>query len=74
MIMGREEHRGAGRVDLFEERQNVDREVRVEVTRGLVCQDERWLGNDRTRHGDALLLTAGEVAGPLGPGFAVYQL
>ena len=48
-------------VDLLEEREDVDRQMRVQVARGLVREDQRGLGHDRARHRDALLLAAREV-------------
>ena len=37
----------------------------VERTRGLVGEDDRRLGHEGTGHGDALLLAAGELSGPV---------
>src|SRR5207237_109657 len=36
---------------------------RVEVSRRLVCEQDEWIPGNRTRDGDALLLTAGELCG-----------
>ena len=49
-------------VDLLEEAEDVDRELRIEVAGGLVGEDERRLADDRARDGHALLLAAGEHA------------
>ena len=52
----------AGSVNLFEQGQNVDRQVRIEVSRRLVGKDQRRLGNDRARDGDSLLLPSRKAA------------
>src|SRR4029079_9021868 len=61
MVVGGEEHRGAGLVDLFEESEDVERQVRIEISGRLVSQEQRRLGHDRARHGHTLLFTAREV-------------
>ena len=61
-VVRREEHGRPGLVDLLEEAEDVDRELRVEVAGGLVGEDERRLADDGARDGDALLLAAGEDA------------
>src|SRR3990172_7660113 len=65
VIVRREEHGDARRVDLLEQREDVEREVRVEVARGLVREHERGLRHDGARDGHALLLAAGEIRRPL---------
>ncbi len=35
----------------------------VEVTSGLVGENDRWIGDEAARNGDALLLAAGELIG-----------
>ena len=71
-VVRREEHRGPALVDLLEEAEDVDRELRVEVAGGLVGEDERRLADDRARDRDALLLAArqdgrGVLAAPREP-------
>src|SRR5262249_3024862 len=62
-IVGREEDGGPALVDLLEEAEDVDGELRVEVAGGLVGEDEGRLADDGARDRDALLLAAGEHAG-----------
>ncbi len=52
---------GAGGVEVAEEMHHVKAVLAVEVAGGLVAEDELWVGNHGTGHGDALLLTAGEL-------------
>ena len=60
-----EQHCRPGRVDLFEESQNIDCEMRVEVAGGLVGEDERRLRHDRPGDRDTLFLTARQITGLL---------
>ena len=62
-VVGREEDGRARLVDLFEEAEEVDRELGVEVARRLVGEDERRLADDGAGDRDALLLAAREDAG-----------
>jgi hypothetical protein len=57
-IMGREQHRGAGIVDVFQQPENVEGELGVEIAGGFVGQHQRRLRHDGTSDGDALLLAA----------------
>ena len=68
--MGREEHRRARLVDVLEEPEDVDRELRIEVPGRLVGEEDRGLTDDRARDRDALLLAAGEDAGAVFPATA----
>src|SRR5687767_1449957 len=43
-------------VDILEEAQNIDCQLRVEISGGLIREDERRLPHDRSSHGHALLL------------------
>lgn len=64
-VVGREEHGRARLVDVLEQPEDVDGELRIEVARRLVGQDERWLADDGARHGDALLFAAAEHLRPI---------
>jgi hypothetical protein len=54
-------------VDLFEESEDVERELGVQVARRFVGKDERGLPNDGARDGDALLLTSRQHARRVSP-------
>ena len=60
--MRREENGRSVLVDFFEEPEDVDRELRIEVARRLVRENERRLADDRARDGDALLLATRQHA------------
>jgi hypothetical protein len=59
-VVGSEEDCGAGFVNLLEEAEDIEGELWVEVTGGLVGEDKGGLTDDGAGDGDTLLLTAGE--------------
>lgn len=61
-IVRREQDRGAGLVDVFEQTEDIDGELWVEVACRLVREDERRLVHDRARDGHSLLLAARQDA------------
>jgi hypothetical protein len=61
-IVRRKEHGRAALVDLLEEAEHVERELRIEIPGRLVRENQRRLTDDGARHRDALLLAAGEDA------------
>ena len=64
-LVGDQDDGAARLVQLVEQRQHVCGRHRVEVAGRLVGQDQRRLGDQRPRHRDPLLLTAGQLAGPV---------
>jgi len=58
-----EENRRAAFVDFFEETQDVDRELRIEIACRLIGEDQRGLTDDGSRNGNTLLFAAREHAG-----------
>src|SRR5688572_13781596 len=64
-IVSGEQHRHATRVDVVEQPQNVERELRIEVAGGFVREQQRRFAHERARDRDALLLAAGKPAGGL---------
>ena len=56
-----DEHRRAAGVDVAEQVHDLERQIRVEVARRLVGQDERRLVDERARDRDALLLAARQL-------------
>jgi hypothetical protein len=54
---------GKARLKLDELGTRLHAELRVEVRKRFVHQVHLWMSDDRAAHGDALALTAGEVAG-----------
>ena len=52
-------------VEVVEQGEHVGGRRRVEVAGGLVGEDQRGLGDQRPGDGDALLLAAGQLAGPV---------
>ncbi len=61
--VGHHDDGGALVVQLAEQLHHLAAVLRVEVAGGLVGKDELGTGDDGTGDGDALLLTAGELAG-----------
>ena len=47
-------------VDVFEEAENVDGKLRVEIAGGFVGQHQRGFSNDRASNGHSLLLATGQ--------------
>ena len=64
-LVGDEDDRAARGVELVEQAEDLGRRARVEVARRLVGQDQGRLGDERPGDGDALLLAAGQLAGPV---------
>jgi hypothetical protein len=60
-VVRRHQHRRAGGVDVPEEIHDLERQVRVEVARRLVGQDDLRLVDERAGDRDALLLTARQL-------------
>ena len=63
MVVGRDDDGRAGAVDPVEQLHDPDRGDRVEVSARLVGQQQRRMVDEGAGHGDALLLTAGELVG-----------
>src|SRR5688572_16577419 len=57
-----DEHRGTAGIDFAKQVHDLKGEIRVEIARGLVRKHERRLVDESPRDGDALLLSAGEIA------------
>ena len=65
-VVGDHDDRLAELVDgAAQEVEHLGRGLRVEVARRLVGEDDRRPGGQRAGHGDALLLAAGELGGPV---------
>ena len=64
-LVGDQHDRAALRVQLVEQRQRVLGGDRVEVAGRLVGQDQRRVGDQRPGDRDPLLLTAGQLTGPV---------
>src|SRR6187401_3543341 len=60
-VVRRDQHRHADRVEALEEVHDLEREVRVEVAGRLVGDQDRRLGDHRTRDADPLLLPRREL-------------
>ena len=60
-VVGDEDDRPAGVVELVEQRHDLGAGMAVEVAGRLVGQDQRGFGDDRPGDGDALLLAAGQL-------------
>ncbi len=63
LVVGGDEHRGAGAVDPVEQPHDVDRGLGIEVAGRLVGEQQRRVVDERPRDRDALLLPAGELVG-----------
>ncbi len=63
-VMGHEDDRVPGPVQAGEDLENDARVILVEISRGLVGQDESRLIDERARDADPLLLAAGHLARP----------
>src|SRR3974390_2963915 len=50
-------------IENLDQVQDVLRALAVEIAGRLVAHQQRWVGDERARDGDALLLTAGELGG-----------
>ena len=50
-------------IERLEERENFIAALAIEVAGGFVAQEQRGVGDDGARDADALLFTAGELAG-----------
>src|SRR5690349_19759223 len=61
-VMRRKKDRRPRLMDFFEESEDIDRELWIEVAGRLVGQDERGLADDGARDGDPLLLAPRQAA------------
>ena len=62
-FVGDEHNRVAGRIDILEDLHNFFAGLGIQVSCRFIGQDDRRIGNQRSRNGDALPLTAGEFIG-----------
>ena len=62
-IVSGHEHRGARAVDALEQIHNAAGGLRIQISRGLVADEQRRPVHDGARNGDALLLAAGKLIG-----------
>src|ERR1700744_5995104 len=70
-VVGGHDHRGAGPVDPVQDLHDADRGGGVDVSGGLVGQQDHRPVHERAGHGDPLLLAAGQLVGD--PGVLALQ-
>ena len=64
--MGDDDHRHPFLlVELSEKSEDLLPALLVQVSRRLICKDERWAVDESPCYGDPLLLAAAEAAGPM---------
>src|SRR5262249_61246203 len=62
MLVGDQDDRSAGVMQVAEQVEDVGRRRRIEVSRGLVGEEQRGFGYERPGNGHSLLLPAGKLA------------
>src|SRR6185437_8657476 len=60
-IVGHHADRRAGAMQLGQELHHLIAVIAIEITGGLIRENDQWLACNRARNSDALLLTAGEL-------------
>src|SRR5262245_23421740 len=61
-IVRRDDDGRAAGVDLTKQVHDFEGQIRIEVSRGFVCEHERWIVHKGPRNRDALLLSARQVS------------
>jgi len=56
--VGRDDHRGPPEVDASEEDHDLPSDIRIEIARGLVCEQDQWIVDHGPRDGHPLLFSS----------------